>query len=166
MLRLQMALNQIQFARKYCVRLIDQTDPQDWFRQPQEGVTHLAWQVGHLAMAQYRLALERIRGTRSEDEALIPPQFLVVFGKGSVPHLDRTQYPEPAEIRAVFDRVYAQTLVELPQVSDSDLDLPPEKPHSLFDTKLESLHWAAHHEMMHAGQIGLLRRLYGQQPLW
>ena len=42
-------------------------DPAEWFRQPTEGVTHIAWQVGHLALAEYWLTLERIRGRRPDD---------------------------------------------------------------------------------------------------
>ena len=37
---------------------------------------------------------------------------------------------------------------------------------NMAQTKLDSLFWCAHHEMLHAGQIGLVRRLLGQAPLW
>ncbi len=166
MQRLQLAIQNIRFARDYTVRLLDQTDQKYWFAQPQEGVTHIAWQVGHLAMAQYRLALERIRGSRAEDEALISASFLKLFGKESIPDPNPGVYPQPAEIRTVFDRVHEQTLAELPQLSVDELELPPLKPHSLFNTKRESLLWTANHEMVHAGQIGLLRRLIGLKSLW
>ena len=33
-------------------------------------------------------------------------------------------------------------------------------------TKLLALLWCAHHEMLHAGQIGLLRRHLGYPPIW
>lgn len=39
-------------------------------------------------------------------------------------------------------------------------------PLPLAKTKMESLLWCAHHEMLHAGQIGLLRRQLGYAPLW
>lgn len=60
----EVAREQIRFARQYTQRLLEQTPRGDWFRQPHEGVSHVAWQAGHLAMAQYRLALERLRGSR------------------------------------------------------------------------------------------------------
>lgn len=166
MQRLQLAIQNIQFARDYTSRLLDQTDIQLWFQQPQEGVTHIGWQVGHLAMAQYRLLLERVRGARPEDESLIPPRFLVQFGKESIPHPDAGVYPPADEIRSVFDRVHAQAIDELPQLGVHELELPPHKPHSLFNTKLGALLWCANHEALHAGQIGLLRRLLGCKPLW
>jgi hypothetical protein len=163
---LQTAIERIQFSRDYTVRLLDQIDTADWFRMPTPQVTHIAWQVGHLAMAEYRLGLDRIRGERPEDVALIDPAFLHRFGKTSVPDPDRSKYPSPAEIRAVFDRVHQQALRELPGLPEAEWHTPPVKPHQLFDRKIDSLFWCAHHEMLHAGQIGLLRRLLGSAPVW
>ena len=166
MTRLQAALDRIEFARRYTVRLLETIDPADWFRMPAEGVTHVAWQVGHLAMAEYRLCLERIRGARPSDEQLISEAFLTRFGRDSVAEPDPAKNPSPAEIRAVFDRVHEAALRELPGTSDAELDQPPLKPHGLFNTKIGSLQWCPNHEMLHAGQIGLLRRLFGAKPMW
>jgi hypothetical protein len=163
---LDRAIEQIVFARGYTVRLLDSPPRADWFRMPAEGVSHVAWQVGHLAMAQYRLALERIRGQRPEDSALIADDFLRAFARESVPTPDATRYPSPEAIRTTFNRVHEQVLRELPAVSPEALTQPPEKPHSLAQTKRASLLWCAQHELVHAGQIGLLRRLLGYPPLW
>jgi uncharacterized damage-inducible protein DinB len=46
------------------------------------------------------------------------------------------------------------------------LDEPVLTPHSLVKTKFEALLWCAQHEGVHAGQIGLLRRLLGYPPVW
>jgi hypothetical protein len=100
MSRLKLAIEQIVFARNYTVWLLDHTQTADWFRQPAEGVTHIAWQVGHLAMAEYRLAVERIRGPRREDAELISDGFLRLFGRDSSPipirpgTQDRTRYAQ------------------------------------------------------------------------
>lgn len=166
MSRLQLALDQIANVRKYTVRMLDHVEPAYWFRQPREGITHVAWQVGHLAMAEYRLALERIRGRRPEDEQLISDAFLQQFGKESKPDADPRLYPSPAEIRSVFDRVREQAIRELRDLPEAELDQPVLKPHPLFTTKLGALLWCPQHEMLHAGQIGLLRRLLGHPPIW
>jgi uncharacterized damage-inducible protein DinB len=164
--RLSLAIEQITFARNYTIRFLDQTKEDDWFRQPAAGVSHIAWQVGHLAMAQYRLALDRIRGTRPQDPELISEEFLRLFGRDSVPSADLAKYPSRLEIRAVFDRVHQQVLRELPNLDDRELDKPALKSHPLAKTKLWALLWCAQHEMVHAGQIGLLRRQLGYAPLW
>lgn len=160
------ALERMQFSRDYTNRLLETIDDADWFRMPSPEVTHVAWQVGHLAMAEYRLVLERIRGERPEDAALISSAFLKQFGRDSVPDPDPARSPSPAEIRTVYDRVHEQALRELPDFQESDWNSPPIKPHSLFTRKIDSLFWCAHHEMLHAGQIGLLRRLIGAKPIW
>ncbi len=153
-------------ARDYTLYLLSGTAPADWFWMPREGVTHLAWQVGHLAYAQYRLGLERVRGERPDDERLLPTVFREKFGRGSAPVGDPTAYPSVEEIRGVFDGVYRQVREEIPALDDALFDQLTATPHSRFTTKGGSLVWCAEHEMIHAGQIGLLRRLRGQQPLW
>ncbi|MFI4874532.1 MAG: DinB family protein [Blastopirellula sp. JB062] len=163
---LEVALHQIRSVRRYSLDLIESIDHADWYKMPEEGVSHVAWQVGHLAMAQYRLALERMRGSREADEAVISSEFLRVFGKTSTPVPQPEVYPSPDEILSVFNRVHQQVIEELPQFPLSQLTDPPEKPHSLYVTKLDSLLWCGQHEMLHAGQIGLLRRLLGASYRW
>jgi hypothetical protein len=166
MTRLQLAVEQIVFARNYTIRLLEQTPAAEWFRQPPGGVSHVAWQVGHLAMAQYRMALERIRGAQPGDADLISEDFLRLFGRDSVPDPDPKKYPGQPEIRAVFDRVHDQVLRELRGLDESELDKAVLKPHPLAKTKLWALLWCAQHEAVHSGQIGLLRRQLGHAPLW
>ena len=164
--RLQFAIEQIIFSRNYTIRFLEQTPTADWFRQPSAGISHLGWQVGHIAFAEYRLALFRIRGVRPEDEALFSPEFLRLFGANSVPNPDPTIYPAAEEVRAILDRVHAQALGELPRLSEAELDEPQSQPHPYAKTKLLSLLWCAQHELVHAGQIGLLRRYLGHAPIW
>jgi len=167
MSRLELAIGQIKRVRKYSMRLLENTNPAEWFEQPTEGVTHIAWQAGHLAMAEYRLCLERIRGKLPEDKAIISEEFISCFGRESQPVADPGLYPTPARILVVLDHVHRQTLQELPNLSEDELDEPPLlAPHPLFETKLGALFWCGQHEMLHAGQIGLLRRLLGHSPLW
>lgn len=166
MSRLQLAIEQIAAARNYTIGLLDQTPTTEWFRQPPGGVSHIAWQVGHLAMAEYRLALERIRGPQPQDAGLISDDFLRLFARESTPDSDPAKYPSRDEIRAVFDRVHEQALRELRGLDERELDQPVLKPHKLAKTKLWSLLWCAQHEMIHAGQIGLLRRQLGHPPIW
>ena len=160
--RLEFACRQIEFSRTYTLSLLADIADEDWFHQPHEGVTHVAWQVGHLAMAQYGLGLFRMRGRRLEDARLMSSQFRKKFSKGATPDPDPAANPTPAEIRVVFDRVHRQVIAELPAYPDTELDQPVDEPYALYPTKLGGLYFCAAHEMMHAGQIGLLRRLMGK----
>lgn len=165
--RLQLAIEQIGMARGYTNRLLENIRADEWFTPtPGPQVTHIAWQVGHLAMAQYRLALERIRGKRPEDARLITEEFISHFARESVPEMDPAKYPSIEEIRAVFDRVAIRLGEELPKLPEDELDKPILKPHPIAKTKLWSLLWCAQHEMFHAGEIALIRRMLGHKPLW
>ena len=158
---LEIARRQIEFARGYSRSLIEDIDDCHWFTQPQPGASHIAWQVGHLAVAEYGLGLFRMRGRREADTDLMPSSFRKQFAKGSVPDPDPAGNPNPAQIREVLRRVHEQVLAELPGYTQTELDIPCEEPHALFATKLGALFFCSAHEMMHAGQIGLWRRLLG-----
>jgi hypothetical protein len=163
---LDRAAEQIAFARGYSLRLIDSVKRADWFRVPPAGVTHVAWQVGHLAYAEYRLALLRIRGQLPGDKELISDEFGRQFGADSTPERDPARYPSVDAIRATLDRVHARVLTEVPGYDPATLGQPMDQPHPIAKTKLASLFWCSAHELVHAGQIGLLRRQLGGEPLW
>lgn len=165
MTSLEMIVGQICTARGYTVSLLDGLDEADWFRQPSDGVTHVAWQAGHIASAEYYLTMVRIRGRTSEDAELISDGFLEQFGRGSVPEPDAAKYPSPGEIRRVMDAVHQRFLGESKQFTESLLAEPTEPPHPMFSTKQGALSFCPMHEMIHAGQIGLVRRLLGHKPL-
>ena len=162
---LDIARRQIEFARTYTHSLLQDLEDADWFRQPREGVTHIAWQVGHLAMAEYGLCLFRIRGRQPEDLELMSGKFRKQFSKGSLPDSNPATNPSAREIREVLDRVHQQALREMAGYSEALLNEPAEDPRAVFETKLGALFFCSHHELLHAGQIGLLRRLLGKPPV-
>jgi hypothetical protein len=166
MSRLAVALEQIDFARRYTRERIETVPLAEWFTVPPSGVTNMAWQVGHLAMAEYRLCLERLRPRTADDANLISDKMLLAFGRDSVPASSADSGFRAEETLAVFDRVHARMLEELPGYVDADLDLPPLKPHRYFQTRIGGLRYAPLHEMIHCGQIALIRRMLGQKPIW
>ena len=165
MTRLDFALEQIRLARGYTCWLLDAVEPALWYTMPAGGVTHVAWEAGHLAMAQYVLCIERVRGERDSDADFVSPAFLDLFRRGTVPDADAGVYPPLDEIRAVLDRVHQQVMTELAGLTDAQLDEPPTREHPQFTTKFGALTWCARHEMLHAGHIALIRRQLGAEPL-
>jgi DinB superfamily len=162
---LSLAVSQIEFARSYMLGILAEIDEAEWFTLPAGSPTHVAWQVGHLAMAEYGLCLFRQRGRQPIDLELMSSGFRKLFSRGSVPEADANKYPPPAEIQATLDRVHAQVLKELPGLTAEQLKEPVEPPFAVEATKLGCLLFCSHHEMLHAGQLGLLRRLLGKQPI-
>jgi uncharacterized damage-inducible protein DinB len=162
---LTLAIQQIQFARDYTLRLLAETDEADWYRLPAGCPTHLAWQVGHLAMAEYGLCLFRQRGRQEIDREIMPSDFRKSFSRSSQPKSDPAEFMPAVDIRTIFDRVHAQVLKEAASFAAEQLKEPVDAPYAVEANKLGSLYFCSHHEMLHAGQIGLLRRLLGKEPV-
>jgi len=144
---------------------IDGLEPDLWFRMPAEGVTHIAWQVGHITLVNYSLGMMRIRGKRAEDAGLIPESYSASFGRGSVPSRDQTTYPSRERLVEIYKKVNEQLQKEMETYTLEQLEEPSQPEHPLFKTKFETLVFLPYHAMMHLGQMGLLRRLSGLPPL-
>ena len=77
------AVERINQARRYTLDLIRDVEDSDWFCEPMPGTTHLAWQLGHLAMAEYAPALMRVRDSQPGDRDITSRDFRRHFFKGS-----------------------------------------------------------------------------------
>ena len=163
--RLEIAKRQIESAREYSLVMLDGLTEDEWYQIPQAAPSHIAWQVGHLAMAQYGLTLFRQRGRAEGDTKLMSGKFRKKFMKGTTPETVRENLPNRDDILAALHRVNDQMLVEIDGFDGPGLDEPAEMPHAGYATKYGALLFAAHHEMLHAGQIGLIRRLLGKHPI-
>lgn len=154
------------WVRAYTLQLLDDLTEDQWYWSPDSAVTHAAWQAGHIAMAQYGLTLFRQRGRKLEDSELMSGKFRKKFMKGTQPTSNREDYPSPDEIKTVLEAVNQQMLSELAEFDSPDhWNEPIDEPNAGFGNKLGALVFACDHEMLHAGQIGLLRRLMGKQPI-
>ena len=163
-MNLQAARDQMRFARQITSPFLDGLKESDWFAMPGD-VTHLAWQIGHLAVAQYHLVLARVRGKRPEDAEYLPETYFDLFGRGSTPSPVESSYPSVAEIREVFEQVNKLCFDESASFTDEQLAEPTDPPHPAFKNKLGAIWFASRHELIHAGQIALLRRELGYSPL-
>lgn len=162
---LRTAVGQIKFAREYTLGLLDATPDEHWFTQPDGIPSTIAWQVGHLTVSQYGLLMFRIRGREPDDLKLIPGRFRKAFGRGSLPSSDPTSQPTPEELRERLARVLTLGLEVLDTVTPEVLLEPVEMPYAVYPTKLGAILFCPLHEHIHAGQIGLLRRALGLEPV-
>ena len=160
-----LVLQQIAWARAYTKQLLDSVPLELWYQQPAGLKSHFAWQVGHLAVAQYGLMLFRQRGRLPGDLEIMPGWLRKQFGRGSTPSESAEGMPEPAELLRLFDRIHQQSLEEVAGLSAGTLAEPTEMPFTAYPIKLGALLFCPIHEGIHAGQIGVLRRLYGLAPI-
>ncbi len=153
------ALAQIDFARRYTEELLSNTPNELWFDSPATAPTSVAWQVGHLAVSQYGLLMYRIHGRRDADLDLIPGKFRKTFGRGSDPQGPQVASYSVGELVAKLDEVHELAIGGLQSVGADVLLETVDMPYAAYPIKLGAILFCPLHEQIHAGQIGLLRRL-------
>jgi hypothetical protein len=163
--RLEVALDRARRSRLYTQQFLRDLSRADWFWSPSEYTTHIAWQVGHIAASQYSLCLRRVRGRTQEDESLISDQFIDAYKIGSIPLSGAANNLPLEEIQRVFDAVHEQVLRELALLDNAELDSPVDQPHPVFKTKFGAIDYSSQHELVHAGQIAMLRRMTNKASL-
>lgn len=162
--RIELLAANFQSVRRYTHMTLDGFNKDKWFCVPEGCPTHAAWQLGHIAIGNYGLALAIPRDESSEDEKLIPTTFREHFGRGSTPNSDPAANPSVEFILSVYNSVHDQIANELSSFTDEMLDETTPFDHPMFKSKFGSLMWSIQHEYTHAGQISLLYRLQGGTP--
>lgn len=159
------ALHQLRWARQYSLQLIESVPFELWYKIPDGMSTHLAWQVGHLAVSQYGLMLFRQRGRAEGDATLLPGWLRKQFGRGTQPPPLSDSAPTPASLMARLSQIDQQSIQETEQLAIATLREPCDMPYCVYPIKLGALMFAPIHEGIHAGQIGLIRRGHGLPPI-
>ena len=162
---LRSAIGQIQFARSYTLQLLETTPRDRWFEMPAGLPTNIAWQVGHLAVSQYGLLMFRIRGRATDDLDLIPGRFRKAYSRQSVPKSDTEAQMSADELFERLNLVHEKAMAELVNVSGETLLESVDMPYAAYPTKLGAILFCPLHEHIHSGQIGVLRRALGLDPI-
>jgi len=163
--RVKTAIERMRFVQLLLHQYCDELTDDEWFWQPTEGVTHIGWQIAHVAVSHYGLTMKRVRGERPEDAEFLPEAMMQTYGRGSNPNPDPAANLPPKEILLCMDRVIEASVKDLADATDEQLEVAVDPPHPAFRTKLEAVEFSPQHSMLHAGQIALLRRLMGKAPL-
>jgi len=162
-----LAHQQLQATRKYIQDLLDNTSLDLWYQWPSGVGSHMAWQVGHLAMAQYRLCIVFVRPELPGDQRIISADFLKAFGRGSQARPESPDTLPAAELLRRYNAVCDHVMDHWNLYEELDMLAPAlVQNHRIVRSRLDALFWASRHAMIHAGQIGLIRRGLGLEPIW
>jgi uncharacterized damage-inducible protein DinB len=154
---------QLVAARETSERLLaDFQTPEDWTRQVHPNCNHAMWFAGHMAQSDnFFISL------LAPEKARELPEFGRLFGMGSQPSGNPSDYPPPHEVLAVMRERRAALLEILESLDQADFAKPMPKgtPDFLSDVAsvFEMVVW---HEGMHSGQLSVARRALGHQPLF
>jgi hypothetical protein len=158
-------LEQMAFARQYTLGLLESVPESIWAVCPPGLPTSIAWQVGHLAMAQYGLMLFRQRGRAEGDVALMPGGIRKRYARGSIPSPHPEEHSSRSEMLELLGRIHTEATQFVAGMPASILREPTDMPYTGYPIKLGALLFCPLHESIHSGQIGLLRRAHGLEPV-
>jgi hypothetical protein len=139
--------------------LADLTDA-DLLHRPCPGANHIAWQLGHLIVAEHDLIDKVCPGTMPA----LPAGFRERYTKETAGSESPSQFDTKADLMKAFETQRAGTLKNLSNQKDSDFDRDTGVDYaptvgSMFS--LQGSHW-----MMHGGQWAVIRRQLGRPPLF
>lgn len=135
---------------------------EDWTHQVVAGTNHALWFAGHMAACDNWLI-----GSIAPEQAKPMDDWYKLFGTGSQPTSDPHDYPPPAEVVEAMRERRAELIKLLQSLSEERMAAPA--PETLTDwcpdigSIFEGAIW---HEALHAGQVTVIRRALGHEPLF
>jgi len=160
----EMLVDQLESVRRITLETFSDLAPRERLHQAAPGVNHPLWLLGHIATSEDHLVLDFCAG-----RPLLPKNYGPLFGIGSKPLGDASAYPAAEEVLTELSRVHKSALAYVRGASAAELDLPPVpfermegRARELFRTRGRCIWFHGHHEAMHAGQMGYIRRLLGK----
>jgi uncharacterized damage-inducible protein DinB len=122
-------------------------------------ISHVKYIAGHLLNSQYGIA--KIAGL---DPEVKWNHLFAVMGQSEAK--DDIDYPSIKDIKTVWNGMYEEIRTGLMNLSAEELNRKPPDPFNRVANSVGEL-WAfiSHHQAYHIGQIGLLRRAFGKEPM-
>jgi uncharacterized damage-inducible protein DinB len=122
-------------------------------------INHVKYIAGHLLNSQYGIAM--IAGLKP----LVKwNNLFAVMGQSEA--RDELDYPHIDEIREEWNNLYQPVREKLSQLDENQLtESPPEHFDEVSESNGELWVFISHHQAYHIGQIGILRRAFGKDPM-
>ncbi|HEY3965587.1 MAG TPA: DinB family protein [Planctomycetaceae bacterium] len=142
--------------------LADLTDAELLVR-PVPGANHIAWQLGHLLVAEHEMMEVAYPGSMPA----LPAGFREKYTNDTATLDSASAFHPKSVYLSVAAEQRAATLKSLDKISDADLDQPaPEKFSAWLKTIAELFNMHGTHWLMHGGQWAIVRRKLGKKPLF
>jgi uncharacterized damage-inducible protein DinB len=145
------------FNSRFLKQTVSDLAPEEWLRRPGEGVNHIAWIVGHMALCRSRVL--HFLGVEWAQPAL------EIFGRGKK-LLEDSAYPSPQSLLATWSEAGHAMAAAFASVSDDFLAQPAQAGPPSLDGKISGIvNFMAIHETYHLGQASYLRSWLGHKGL-
>ena len=151
---------QLDKSRTFTLGLADDFEGDQLVHQVFEGSNHCLWILGHLAVTD-----NAVIGQIDPAKSIALEGYWGTVGMGSTPVPDASQYPTRDDLLAVLAERRAVLLELVSGLTDADLDRATTGPFADFAPTIgELLRMVGWHEVMHAGQLSVVRRSLGFAP--
>lgn len=136
----------------------------DMLVRPVPAANHTAWQIGHLIGSETQM----VNAVAPGRMPTLPEGFAAKFTKETAPDDNPADFPNKAELLALFERQRAATVAWSKSLHDADLDrpMPDENMREFIPNVGALLAIIPNHVMMHMGQIQVIRRKLGKPVLF
>lgn len=152
-----------QFLMRYTKMLTEDIADDKMTQQPHAGVNHPAWILGHLTLTA-RGALGSLGGGSPP-----PAEWKTLYGAGSKPSANRSEYPSKEELVRDFEQSYEQLRKAVAAATPEQLSKPTtnQRMKEILPTAAEMLTFLlTGHVGVHLGQLSTWRRLIGMAPMF
>ena len=136
----------------------------DLLVRPCPNANHIAWQLGHLIVAEGDLLGKQLPGVSFPEP---PAGFREMHAKDKAAGDAPAGFLKKAEYLSLFNTLREITVTAVDRISDADLDRPNTGNMAKFAPTLGSLLLlVSNHTMMHVGQFTAVRRKLGKPVLF
>ena len=153
---LQAAADILMGARERMANGLKELTPEQWFTQPDGFANNIAWNVGHLVMAQQGLCYGRLGLDAPIGQEKIS-ELRTLYGSGTSP-ADWTENPDTDELVRLFVELPKQMGEDVAAGKFDNLEMP-EPVEGRFPPPQSVMHgliFNQYHEGLHLGTIGEL----------
>ncbi|MEX0719109.1 MAG: DinB family protein [Balneolaceae bacterium] len=164
----KLLLSQFNFHHKLYNNVLDDFTDEETNRRlyGDKKINHVKYIAGHLLNSQYGFSF--LAGLHLEVKW---DELFVAVGKSKA--RDDINYPSIQEIKAEWNDIYKPSKSALENLPDKTWNQKPPKPmDKIFENSLifentvaGFLAFLNHHQAYHIGQIGILRRGFGKEPM-
>jgi hypothetical protein len=150
-------------ANMICQSYLADLSDSDLLVRPVPGANHIAWQLGHLLVAEQGMMELAFPGSMPA----LPAGFSERYTNDTCKLDSASAFHTKDEYLKIAQQLRTATVQQLDKVSDADLDKPaPEKYREWLKSIGELFSLQGSHWMMHGGQWAIVRRKLGKKPLF
>lgn len=155
----EVMLSNLHSSRYVMSRYLEDLTDADLLVRPHPDAHHIAWQLGHLILSECHM----VRAVRPQCAFDLPAACVAKHDKAAAGRSQLSDFYTKDAYLAFMEQVREATFTALKQLSQDELSYPGPEAMRSYAPKIGSVFLAiANHEMMHSGQIAVVRRVLGK----